>query len=728
MPEPEANAGTPPPPAEGAPEATAPAALSATEVPTEVSVVGTRLSQTPGSAHVIKRKQLERFEYDDPHAVLATVPGVYARGEDGLGLRPNIGIRGVNPDRSKKLTLMEDGILFAPAPYSAPAAYFFPLITRMTAVRVIKGPAAVSYGPQTVGGAIDLVTRPVPSAASTGGVDLAAGEYGYAKAHAYFGASDERFGFLVEGVHLRNDGFKRLPNGGDTGSYRNEWMVKGSYVIDPKAKVRQELRLKATYSDEVSNETYLGLTDADFKADPLQRYEASALDRMEWHRTGLALTYLVEPASGVTVTTTAYRNDLARVWRKVNRFRGVDLFGVLRDPNDARNAIYHGVLKGQADSSSPGETLLIGPNDRDFVAQGIESRIRWDTHTGPISHRLEYGLRLHHDRVERRQSEDPFLLIGGRPVPEGGPTVVTAFNEASATALAMHATDALGWGALTLTPGARVEAIHLSYKDRATGDETGRSLQVVLPGVGAYYALWPSLGVLAGVHRGFSPPAPGTADSVKPEFSVNYEGGARFSKGALRVEAVGFYNDYSNLTDVCTLSSGCVEQNLDRQFDAGSARIYGLEAYAEHEVPIVGSLKLPFSVAYTLTRAEFRRTFRSDDPIFGDVTAGDEMPYVPRHQAYASLGLESNRAGGSVGVTYVASMREVAGSGAVSSALHTDEQFMLDLSAYLRVFGPFMVYANGRNLLDSNYIVSRRPYGARPNAPRWLQVGLKASF
>ena len=128
-------------------------------------MVGTREKQTAGSAHVLKSEELERFDHDDAHQVLKQVPGVYSRGEDGFGLRPNIGIRGVNPDRSKKITLMEDGVLFGPAPYSAPAAYYFPLITRMESVRVIKGPGRSSFGPQTVGGAVDLVTRRDPLAA-----------------------------------------------------------------------------------------------------------------------------------------------------------------------------------------------------------------------------------------------------------------------------------------------------------------------------------------------------------------------------------------------------------------------------------------------------------------------------------------------------------------------------------------------------------------------------------
>ena len=717
-----------PPPPEPPPEMPPPEAAADPAEPPDVgvTVVGTSVAKTAGSAHIIKKKQLERYEYDDPHAVFAEVPGVYSRGEDGVGLRPNVGIRGVNPDRSKKVALMEDGIPFGPAPYSAPAAYYFPLMTRMVAVRVIKGPGALAYGPQTVGGTIDLVTRSIPASPS-GAVDLAGGEYGYNKLHAFYGSSDEKTGFLVEGVHLGSDGFKELPNGQDTGFYRNEWMLKGVYVVDPTAPLPHEVRLKLSYSDELSNETYLGLTDADFRENPLRRYGASRLDRMRWHRTGIVLTHMVQAARNLSITTNVYRQDFSREWRKVNGFRGASLFSVLADPNSAQNAIYYSVLTGQADSASAGETLLIGPNERDFVSQGIETRVKLQEKSGPLQHRIEYAVRLHNDRIERRHSEDGFLLIGGQLVPEGSPTVTTAFNEASTDALSIHAIDAITWERLTFTPGVRLEVLRSQFEDRLSGTETGNVEHAVLPGAGAFYALTDEFGVLAGAYRGFSPPAPGSAEHVDAELSVNYEAGARFSKRRSQVEVIGFYNDYQNLSDVCTLSSGCLDQNLDRQFDAGEARIYGLEAYAEHTQRL-GPIQVPVTAAYTLTFAEFENTFQSDDPIFGDVESGDEIPYVPRHSAHVSVGVETRTVGAVVGATYVSAMREQAGDEPLDQVLSTDEQFVLDAGARYRVLAPLELYANVRNVLDSHYIVSRRPYGARPNAPRWVQVGAKVSF
>ena len=169
----------------------------------EVTVTGIlgEPDRVTGSAHRIGQDLLETFQYDDINRVLNLVPGVYSREEDGVGLRPNIGLRGGSADRSQKVTLMEDGVLISPAPYSAPAAYFFPLTARMVGVEVFKGPSSIQHGPQTIGGAINLISAPIP-----GNTELLAGVAGgsnaYRQLHVRGGTQHERLGVLGEYVHL----------------------------------------------------------------------------------------------------------------------------------------------------------------------------------------------------------------------------------------------------------------------------------------------------------------------------------------------------------------------------------------------------------------------------------------------------------------------------------------------------------------------------------------------
>jgi Fe(3+) dicitrate transport protein len=593
-------------------------------------------------------------------------------------------------------------------------------------VRVIKGPAAISYGPQTVGGAIDLVTRPIPDGGA-GSVDLGYGAYGYNKFHGFYGWSDEQTGFLIEGVHLGNSGFKELPSGADTGFFRNEWMLKTSRVLDPNATVRHEFRLKLTYSEEGSNESYLGLSDADFRANPRRRYAGSALDHMRWHRTAIVAEHEMQPTPKISITTSVYRNDFFRIWRKLNAFRGKNLFDLLKDADSPQNAVFMAVLRGEQDSTTPAENLLIGPNQREFVAQGVQTRVRIDTQNALFSQRIEYGMRLHYDRIERRHSEDGFAMVGGELVPEGSPTVVTVYNEAWTESLALHASDAISYRALTVTPGLRVELMRSALLDKAAGTRQAGTAQLALPGVGMYQGLSDELGLLLGVYRGASPPPPGNPEGQGPELSINYEAGVRHTKGRARAELIGFYNDYQNLTDVCTLSSGCLDANLDQQYDAGRARIYGLEAYFERDVRL-GPFTLPLNASYTYTRARFSRTFSSDDPIFGDVHKDDDMPYVPRHQVNGTVGFETEKVAGHATFTYVSRMRERAGSGAFEPGLTTDEEFVVDLGLSHKPAPWLEVYATLNNALDAQPLVSRRPFGARPIAPRWAHLGAKASF
>jgi Fe(3+) dicitrate transport protein len=233
--------------------------------------------------------------------------------------------------------------------------------------------------------------------------------------------------------------------------------------------------------------------------------------------------------------------------------------------------------------------------------------------------------------------------------------------------------------------------------------------------------------LLAGVHRGFSPPPPASDSHVRPEYSVNYEAGARYTRGASRLELIGFFNDYSNLTDVCSLASGCLTANLDRQFDAGKAQIYGLEAFAGYE-PRYESFKFPMSASYTLTYGEFLNSFLSQDPIYGLVHNGDSIPYIPRNQLNVTVAAEHRRFGLNGAITYVGQMREQAGSAPIAESLATDEQTWVDLGAYVNVFRWMKVYTNVRNVTGAENIIGRRPYGARPNAPRWVQVGVKLHF
>lgn len=49
-----------------------------------------------------------------------------------------------------------------------------------------------------------------------------------------------------------------------------------------------------------------------------------------------------------------------------------------------------------------------------------------------------------------------------------------------------------------------------------------------------------------------------------------------------------------------------------------------------------------------------------------------------------------------------------------------------DAGVVMRAFGSFRLSLSGRNLATGQS--SQRPYRVRPNAPRWIQDGVKAEF
>jgi Fe(3+) dicitrate transport protein len=684
----------------------------------------------PGSHAEVSRAELERAEHDDIHHVLGHIAGVYLREEDGYGLRPNIGMRGAAAERSAKVALMEDGVLIAPAPYSAPAAYYFPLVTRMSRIEVLKGPAAVVHGPNTVGGAIDLIGEPMP-AARAGYLDTAVGSDRYGKLHARAAERGERWGAMAEYVKLRTDGFKEIDGGGDSGFDKDDVQLWGRVSSPRAARVYHQLDAKIGYGEETSDETYTGLSDSDFAARPQRRYAATQLDQMNWDHWRFRLAHRLELGGDLVLETTAYRHVLDRAWGKVDAFVGDrDLFGILASPEAGSNPIYYAVLTGASDSTSPEDELILGTNDRRFVSQGVQSVLKAHVELGGLGHDVDAGVRLHHDRADRRRFEDGYRMVAGALVRSERPRELVLDTDASTIAGAFHLQDAVQLGRLRVTAGARLELIRGSFTDQRAAMPTAVDdpYAVVIPGGGVEYALTPELSLLSGLHRGFVPVAPSAQPGVRPESSVNVEGGARWRSARARADLVGFLSEYGNLKGTCTLSSGCAADMDGDEFNGGQARVWGLEAQAATEVALPRALRVPLAAAYTLTRSEFHQAFESDFAAWGDVEAGDEMPYLPRHQLALSAALAGPRGEVGAAARWHGVARDVAGQGPIATGEKVDALVTLDLSGHLALASWAELYATCDNLLDEQAIVSRRPYGARPNAPRRVTVGYKARF
>ncbi len=111
--------------------------------------------------------------------------------------------------------------------------------------------------------------------------DFTYGNYDSRSLDATVGYSNENFGFVTQYFNYNSDGFKDLDGGGNTGFDKSDYLAKVRLNTDLDAKVFQSLTLKYQYSEEDSNETYLGLTQNDFEADPYRRYLASAEDNID---------------------------------------------------------------------------------------------------------------------------------------------------------------------------------------------------------------------------------------------------------------------------------------------------------------------------------------------------------------------------------------------------------------------------------------------------------------
>jgi len=684
----------------------------------------------PGSATYVSGEEYRDRNFTNLKQVLAKVPGVYVRDEDGFGNFPNVSLRGADGTRSQKVTMMEDGILSAPSPYAAPAAYYSPRIGRMAGLEVLKGSSQVRYGPHTTGGVMNFISTEIPED-PTFYTRFTGGSYGTFLLHSYYGDTIEmeveRFGYLLEMFGQTSDGFRDVDFGGDSGFEVYEPMLKMFW--EPDSVLKQRFEVKLGYSSNESNETYLGLSETDVRVFPDRRYAATKFDNFDSDAFRSYFKWIAEPSDALRFETAFYYNSVERSWDKIDRVNGTSLHQALLDP--ARLAVLNGTAAGTTRNSD---------NMRDHEAYGWQSQanIRFDT--GSFSHDLAVGLRLHYDREDRLVQRDTYNALGNGSfvLANATPTTFGGINEVFATAVFIE--DEIKTGSLTLRPGIRYEYLDMEYtnagRTQFAGDES-----LVMGGIGANYEVDACNTIFGGIYRGMSSPAPNAylTAGTEAEESLGYEIGWRHRRDAFSAELVGFYNDFDQLISTdAGFGVGAPSQN------AGEADIFGIEALIQYDAGQVAGwgVRLPAYVSATWTQAEFKNTTSGlaggGDAVYQGGRDGNEIPYVPDWKLAAGVGVAGEKWGVNLDMSYSStswgsgfngdSRAAVVGGTPTSRDGKMDALLIFDLSGYCQVTEQVKLIGGIQNLFDERGIVSRIPEGPRNNAPRMWFAGVEAMF
>jgi Fe(3+) dicitrate transport protein len=682
-----------------------------------VDIIGNKenLERIPGSGYVLDKETLESSRVFTTNEALRKVPGVNVRDEEGLGLRPNIGVRGLNPTRSTKVTLLEDGLPLAYAPYGDNASYYHPPIERFDSIEVLKGAGQILYGPQTIGAVINYIT-PTPPQEFGGLIGLSGGNNDYLSGRVRIGGA----GFMLDYIYKQSDGARE-----NVHTQINDVNAKKVMQIGEQ----QAITLRANYFTEESQVTYSGSTEAEFR-NLGARYNPFKNDFFDSRRFGLSATHEYTFNKDVVLLTNFYGSTFSRDWwRQSSNTLDSQCGGTF-----TQNRL-NGVLVN-ADSCNSVQGRL-----RDYYSFGVEPRLHVNWNGLGIANELDVGVRAHFENQERLQ------INGTSPTARTGTVAEDNLRETSAySAFAMNK---FIFGALSIAPGLRYEYIENKRTDRRAGGNSGTDdLSQLIPSLGGTYQLLEQTTVFAGVHRGFAPPRVedqistgvgpvATYTNVGAEKSWNYELGVRTTPlQGLSVQATAFRNDFDRLIAVGSIAGGTIP------LSQGEALFQGLELAGR-----VGAASGVYSnIALTwLPIAEQTTAFTqvSNGAAILGSQSGNRLPYAPKHQATVSLGfmtasgLDMNVEAVYVGEQFsdFANIENAAGSTLLSSDQQRSGQYGV-IDSYT-VFNAAINYRITRysttvflavkNIADDVYIVDRTR-GILPGMPRLIQAGLRYDF
>ncbi|WP_425426639.1 TonB-dependent receptor family protein [Alkalimonas amylolytica] len=647
-----------------------------------IRVKGNQLSHAhieTGTVVVISREQIDGIQPLSTEDVLRRVPGVNVTSEEETSIVANFGLRGLSASESKSLVL-EDGVPVAPGLFIGNDRYFNPRIQRMDGAEILKGSASLRYGPSTIGGVVNFITKTPDD-----GVQLSGriGSFNMHEASIEAGgknASGDGYAGVVAS-HAKSDGFM------DKGYEMSDVMVKAGTAIGDN----QRVGVKFSYHENDANISYRGLLLNDYLAG--ERYNPAPDDWYLQDRKAFDLNHEWNINDSATLKTLVYWSDVSRDYWRYN----VDTAA----SNAAGRWVYTDDLTG---------------NNRSFERFGVETRLSLAHQLGDMNADTEFGL-----RVMREESDDQ-RIRATRAADRTGLNDRHIVDSADSIAGYVQSRIELS-DRLAVTPGLRVESYQqervVLTQDNASAKTSNTEF---LPGVGATFELTPAAQLYGGVYRAFSPASNGVAldgltdQKLDGERATNYEIGLRGSQGSLSYEVATFVMDFSN-----QVVTGNSDPNLSRS-NAGKTEHRGMELALAYDLGAGFSLD---TNATWIPTSKFKTGEHQ----------GNRLPYAPKFIANIGLHYSADKLKAALtahhrGEQYGDPSNQVGlptgAAGGIWGGL-LPAYTVLDLTAQYRVSSEFTLFAAVKNLTDKDYIASLRQ-GIYVGPERSFEVGFRYNF
>lgn len=460
----------------------------------------------PGARTVLGKKELRRSGARNIEDALRQVPGVRVQDETGTGLLPNIGVRGLNPARSERAQVLVDGVPLALGPYTATGLSLFPVtMETIDRIDVVRGGAAVHYGPNNVGGVINIITKPIPSKPT-----VAARE--------------------------------QLTIAGDTGNILTDSYVRAGGFVTPDFGWQFQFNALGGNSWRAHSGTkaYNLLLNSHWLISDRDEFKGS----LQYYKANADLPGALTPL--------AYQRDRTQSQRPFDAFagntwRGSVSYSHFFDDGEFNWTNFGHISERAFTFSEPfdpaRQPTTVSTSPRDFHVFGTEPRYTWQLHTGPVSHKLIFG--------GRYLLEDVDFVVDQLTL-QTGLTARQRDWRFDTDAFAGYVSDTLGFFGdwLKVTPGVRYEHVNSNFRNRSSGLTSSNVATEWLPGldVGVEATAW--LFAFANVHRSLRPPQVAQVTrggAVGAELAWNYEAGVRVTPlPEVETTITGFRIDFTN--------------------------------------------------------------------------------------------------------------------------------------------------------------------------------------